>query len=64
MEIIAIGIPLVGLGVWLKYMPDRAVAWYRLAAWAESNGDAAVERKRRRAAYMGEAAKRAEVTHG
>lgn len=30
----------------------RAKGWYALSAWAHSNGDAAVERGRRRSEYL------------
>lgn len=51
----------LGGGIWLKYKPTRAQVWYALAAWCLSNGDAAVERAKARAAHMAEARKLAEV---
>lgn len=57
----AIGVSLVYGALWLKYKPTRAQVWYALAAWCLSNGDAAVERAKARAAHMAEARKMAEV---
>ena len=57
-EVVAVGLPLVGLGIWLKTMPNRAHLWFRLAAWAEANGEAAVLRQRLRPELLRNAAER------
>lgn len=52
MEIIAIGLPLVGGAIWLKHRPRRADLWNWIAAWAASNRDAAITREERRREYF------------
>ena len=52
MEIIAIGLPLVGGAIWLKHRPRRADIWNWIAAWAAANRDAAITREERRREYL------------
>ena len=64
MEVVLMGGTLLAGGMWLKYkptLPTRARLWYWLAAWAESNGDAAVRRVQSRRALMENADRAAEV---
>jgi hypothetical protein len=57
-EVVLLGGSLIGGALYLQHRPSRARLWYLLAAWATSNGDAAVERSRRRAEYVREAKER------
>lgn len=52
MEIIAIGLPLVGGAIWLKHRPTRVQMWRWIAAWAAANRDAAITREERRREYL------------
>lgn len=60
MEIALIGTFLLSGGAYLRWKPTRAALWYALAAWAEANGDAAVEREKKRRQYMVNARERSE----
>lgn len=57
MQVAIIGMVLIAGVLYLMYKPTRAQVWYALAAWCLSNGDAAVERSKARAAHMAEARK-------
>jgi hypothetical protein len=52
MELVAIGLPLIGGAIWLKHRPRRADLWNWIAAWAAVNRDAAITRKERRREYL------------
>ena len=52
MEVIAIGLPLIGGAIWLKHKPSRAAIWNWIAAWAAANRDAAITRDERRKEYL------------
>lgn len=52
MEVIAIGLPLIGAATVMKYGITRAQIWNALAAWAASNRDAALVREARRREYL------------
>lgn len=55
-----LAVAFIGTGLWLKYMPSRAMIWFQLGLWCLSNGNAAVERARARKTLMAEARKMAE----
>ena len=52
MEVIAIGLPLIGAATLMKYGITRASAWNAIAAWAAANRDAALVREARRREYL------------
>ena len=52
---IALFTPSLLLVTFMKnHVNPRARLWYMIAAWAKANGDAAMERHRRRGYYLGE----------
>lgn len=64
-EVYAIGLGavlMIGAGVWLTIAKTRAWCWYMLAALCESNGDACIERAKKRQALVAAARMKAVVT--
>lgn len=58
MEIVAVGIPLIGGALWLKHRPSLALVCFGSAAWLTAMGEAAQYFNARKAVYMAEARER------
>ena len=58
MEVIAIGLPLIGGAIWLTKRPSLHGICFAVSAWFAALGDAAQFFRQRRAEYMREARRR------
>jgi hypothetical protein len=58
MEIVAIGLPLIGGAIWLTKKPSLHGVCFAVSAWFAALGDAAQFFKQRRGEYLTEARRR------